>query len=465
MHSHDVGSLLAAGRELSAPFELRLASGEMLVAEQLLRHLPRRRVVARARWRGRTVLLKLFARRRDLQREQRGMQLLGAAGLPAPALLGVDGNALFGEFLADACTLSQAQACADERQRLLDQALDLMLRLHAAGLRHRDPHPGNFLLHHGALSLVDGGAIEVLPVPARSGSCALARWYGARILHQGLALFLCQFAPADRPGLERALAAHPAAQDVSLPRLRHAVLACDRRRSDKLARKSTRECREFVRETDARGLLLLRRESDGVQLRQLLQDPDAAIAAGVLLKDGNSATVARVRCGSEELVIKRYNIRGWTHALGRGWRPSRAWHAWRNAQRLRALGVATPLALAMLEHRRCGLRGRAYLVTEFRAARGLAATLDGSVVPEPILLQLRQLFAALHACGCSHGDCKPANFLIDDAALWVLDLDGMRRHRRGVALQRALQRDLDRLQRDHAPALAVQLARCLPGVQ
>jgi tRNA A-37 threonylcarbamoyl transferase component Bud32 len=465
MQSYDVASLLAAGRELGAPFELRLASGEMLVAEQLLRHLPRRRVVARACWRGRTVLLKLFARRRELRREQRGLQLLAAAGLPAPALLGIDGTALLGEFLADAPTLAQALAVADERQRLFEHGIALMLRLHAAGLRHRDPHPDNFLLHAGVVHLVDGGAIDVLPAPARCCLRPLARRYRERALHQGLALFCCQFALADRAMLGQALQRDPLAQAVSLPRLHRALLAQDRRRGDKLARKSTRDCREFVREKHAQGLLLLRRERDGAQLRRLLEDPDAAIADGVLLKDGNSATVARVRCGSEELVIKRYNIRGPLHALDRCWRPSRAWHAWRNAQRMRALGVATPLALAMLEHRRCGLRGRAYLLSEFREAQGLAASLGGDALAQPLLRQLQQLFTAMHAGGCSHGDCKPSNFLLDDSTLWVLDLDGMRRHRRAAALDRALRRDLQRLRRACSPGVADQLAGCLAAVR
>jgi hypothetical protein len=51
------------------------------------------------------------------------------------------------------------------------------------------------------------------------------------------------------------------------------------------------------------------------------------------------------------LVIKRYNIKGFAHWLKRFWRPSRAWHSWREGNRLAFLGIATPKPLAVLEKR------------------------------------------------------------------------------------------------------------------
>jgi hypothetical protein len=64
------------------------------------------------------------------------------------------------------------------------------------------------------------------------------------------------------------------------------------------------------------------------------------------------------------LVIKRYNIKNTAHWLKRFWRPSRAWHSWREGNRLAFLGIATPAA-GGAGKALFGLRSRAYLVTEY----------------------------------------------------------------------------------------------------
>ncbi len=76
-------------------------------------------------------------------------------------------------------------------------------------------------------------------------------------------------------------------------------------------------------------------------------------------------TVARIECGQRTLVVKRYNIKTLIHWLKRFWRPSRAWHSWREGHRLSVLGIATPQPLAIIENRWCGLRGSALLISEY----------------------------------------------------------------------------------------------------
>ena len=96
----------------------------------------------------------------------------------------------------------------------------------------------------------------------------------------------------------------------------------------------------------------------------LLKDLDGAIRNGVLIKDGNSATIARVEVDCQQWVIKRYNIKNFWHWLKRCWRPSRAAVSWRNAHLLEQLGIETPAPIAMLEQRWGWLRGRAYYVSQ-----------------------------------------------------------------------------------------------------
>ena len=67
--------------------------------------------------------------------------------------------------------------------------------------------------------------------------------------------------------------------------------------------------------------------------QHLLDDPDTYIKTGTILKDGNSATVAKITIDSQTLVIKRYNIKNLRHALRRCLRPSRTMVSWTNAHR------------------------------------------------------------------------------------------------------------------------------------
>ncbi len=97
----------------------------------------------------------------------------------------------------------------------------------------------------------------------------------------------------------------------------------------------------------------------------VLAQADALLDQGHLYKTGGTASVAKVEVNGRPLVIKRYNIKSFAHWLTRFWRPSRAWHSWREGNRLAFLGIATPKPLAVLEKRCFWLRSRAYLVTEF----------------------------------------------------------------------------------------------------
>ena len=422
-------------RALSAPFDLRLAGGETVRVDALLRLLPGRRLTARVTRGGTTQLMKLFASRRERARELRGLAALAAAAIPAPRLLHALPGAVFISYIDGARTLARCMHEPADREPLLRQALALLERLHAAGLVHADPHFDNFLVtDDGTIHLVDAGAIRP------------RRWW---VLHQAdRALFCSQLPLAARAPLWIALGADAAS-------LRAAIERSDRWRARWLAAKSTRNCSEFAAERSWRRRCVLRRDHDGAALRAILADPDRALQAGASLKDGYSATVARIDCAGRTLVLKRYNIKHWRHALARALQHTRAWRAWCNAARLRSLGIATPLPVAVLERRWGPLRSTAYLLTEYVEGVPLTAALDDASVWSRVARELRLLFDALAVLRRSHGDCKASNFLCDAQRVWTLDLDGMRRRFGALRMRRALARDRARLLRNFdAPAAA-----------
>ncbi len=429
------------GRALSAPFDLRLADGETVRVDALLRLLPGRRLTARVTRAGITQLMKLFASRRERARELHGLAALASAALPAPRLLHARADVVFTSYIEGARTLAQCMHEQTDQVSLLRQTLVLLGRLHAAGLQHTDPHFDNFLVTgDGTIHLVDAGAIRS------------RRWW---VPHDADRVLFCSQLPlAVRTPLWSALGAEAAL-------LRAAIERSDRWRARWLATKSTRSCSEFAAERGWRRRCVLRRDHDGPALRAILADPDRALQAGASLKDGYSATVARIDCAGRTLVLKRYNIKHWRHALARALQHTRAWRAWCNAARLRSLGIATPLPVAVLERRWGPLRSTAYLLTEHVDGVPLSAALDDASAWPRVARELRLLFDALAVLRRSHGDCKANNFLCDAQHVWTLDLDGMRRRFGVLRTRRALARDRARLLRNFDAVSAARLGALL----
>lgn len=449
-------NLRDAGRRPALPFEIALPDGSWLTFAQLLRLLPGRRLAGVALWNGQPVFAKLFVGAdavRHGERERAGLAALQAAALPTPAVrfaapVADGGYLVLCEYLDGACALDEQPLSADDAQPLLP-AMALLGRLHAAGLIHRDLHPGNFLRHGERLLLIDGDGVRRAASPAAQAD--------------NLALFLAQLTPDWDARWCELLPAYARPVDAAL--LGAAVALARRKRLRHFLQKTVRDCSQFAVERNLRRFTaVLRTEQDA--LRALLADPDAALAAGRLLKDGGTCTVAAVEVAGRTLVVKRYNLKHWRHALSRAWRPSRAWHSWQAAHRLAFYGIETPRPLALIEERAGPLRGRAFLITEHCPGSNLLDSLDAAEEPTPTQqLALNRLFATLHQLQITHGDLKATNLLWQTGRIVLIDLDALVEHRSATAFARAWRRDRARLVRNWPAGsrLADWLQRVLPG--
>jgi tRNA A-37 threonylcarbamoyl transferase component Bud32 len=211
-----------------------------------------------------------------------------------------------------------------------------------------------------------------------------------------------------------------------------------------------RDCSQFaVRRTFGRFSAVVRSETESEAMAALLDAPDAAIARGRLLKEGNTCTVARVEVDGRALVVKRYNLKSPGHALSRCWRPSRAWHAWLAGHRLAFHGIATPAPLALIEERLGPLRRRAFLITEFCPGNDLLRYLSHQHVPDATeATAIEGLFERLFHLKITHGDMKATNFLWHDRRLVLIDLDSVTEHRGERAFLRGWRRDRARFLRN-----------------
>lgn len=461
----EAAALRAAGRQPPVPFEIALADGRILAVSRLLRVLPGKRVVGEARLDGRRVLAKLFiaaASERHWARERDGIEALAAAGVATPQLLWAGalaggGQALLTEFVVGAVGLDELGDATDAGR--LRTVMPLLAQMHAAGLAQEDLHLGNFLCAAGRCYVIDGDAVRVSAKPLT-----------AIEVRANLAILFAQLPPLQDRWIAEILAAYAATAGAQAPDAASMLAEVQTVRARRLRHflaKTGRECSQFAVTRSLRRLVVVSRAEQPL-LQALIDRPDAVLAEGQRLKSGGTCTVAGVQLGDSRVVVKRYNLKHWRHALSRAWRPSRAWHSWREGHRLDFYGIATPRPLAVIEERLGPLRGRAFLVSEHCPGASLLDVLDAGQVPEPALAAaLLELFGLLHALRISHGDLKASNLLWDAGRVVLIDLDAMRQHTSPAGFARAWQRDRARFLRNWPAGSPLRewLDRSLPGAQ
>ncbi|MBP5119151.1 phosphotransferase [Pseudomonas protegens] len=458
-----LSELKNSGRSPTLPLSLELADAAgpaQLQLLSLLRVLPGQRYVGAGVWRERPVLAKLLVgskAARHFQRELQGVRLLAEQGLTTPLLLADglqegEGGWLLFELLQGAQSLGDAwkqvealPVLADEQAEVLAEALGAIGQLHAKGLWQSDLHLDNLLRHDGRLYLIDGAGICV-----EEAGKPLSR---QKVL-ENLGVFFAQLPKSLEPFTEELLVHYllsNAEHALPLEALQKQVNKVRGWRLRDFLNKVGRECTLFSVQRGPFALRAIRREEEAAML-PVLEQADALLDQGHLYKTGGAASVGRVEVAGRPLVIKRYNIKGFAHWLKRFWRPSRAWHSWREGNRLAFLGIATPKPLALLERRFLWLRRSAYLVTEHLPGPDIierfAPFVDSGQAPEPELLALDQLFAELIKERISHGDFKGHNLFWQEGRWALIDLDSMCQHSSLSSFAPAYARDRARFMRN-----------------
>ncbi|WP_455927288.1 lipopolysaccharide kinase InaA family protein [Pseudomonas capeferrum] len=458
-----LSELKKAGRTPSLPLSIELADAAgpgQLQLLNLLRVLPGQRYVGAAVWRGRPVLAKLLVgskAARHFQRELKGVRLLAEQGLTTPLLLADglqegEGGWLLFEFLEGADSLADAwhgveglPPLADEQQAVLAEALGAIAQMHAKGLWQEDLHLDNLLRQDGKLYLIDGAGICV-----EEAGKPLSR---NRVL-ENLGVFFAQLPKNIEPFTEELLVYYLLSNGehaLPLEALQKQVRKVSTWRLKDYLNKVGRECTLFSVVRGPFALRAIRREEEAAML-PVLDRADALLDQGHLYKTGGAASVAKVDIDGRPLVIKRYNIKGFAHWLKRFWRPSRAWHSWREGNRLAFLGIATPKPLALLEKRFLWLRSRAYLVTEYLPGPDIierfAPYVESGEAPEAELVALDYLFAELIRERISHGDFKGHNLFWHEDRWALIDLDSMCQHGSLGSFAPAYARDRARFMRN-----------------
>lgn len=437
--------------------DITLENGTTLTLLTDVRLVPARRLVCQASWQGQAVFAKLFFGPRAeayALRDQQGVHALQAADILTPKLLAFTRVSAPNVYVLifEAITPSQqaealyAQAASAERQQLIQQLVMIVAKQHQAGLVQTDMYLKNFLVQSSPgrdqIYSIDGDGIRK---PASVSRQTALKNLGV-LLSKVDVLELAQYLPTW-------LEAYAKARDWSAPpalKLMQALIQQARWQAvtSYADHKVFRQCTDVTVKQDAQQYLAVAQAYSTALIDLRATTLDDWMQAAVLLKDGNTCTVALAAAANRPVVIKRYNIKDVWHGLSRMWRPSRAAISWANAHRLQLLALPTPQPAALLETRHMGLRGKAYFISEYVDAPDLAEafkTVAEDVQLTALVEAVVQLCYRLYLLRISHGDFKATNIKVQDGQPLLIDLDSMQQHRSAYFAQRAHVKDLQRL--------------------
>ena len=423
-----------AGIDLTVPFQIEARldpldpdSGsteqrrETIFFHSIARVLPGRRVSGIAECAGETVFAKIFygkQARRYWGRELNGAALVAGSEAPSAPVVGQGATSDDGGYVALYRALPDAQGLSEQNHDEILAAVRCLARLHDANLVQSDPHLDNFVRSEGVIYAVDADSLR---------RAQLVRHHLTN-----LGAMLAQRAPEFDEEIPEIWAVYASERGEYVSRMGsaeqlHKLTKKERQlRVRRYLKKTQRECTEFVQRQSFRRDFLCDREH-WPRLQRFMVFPEEAMNDGVPLKLGNSSTVVRCVIEHQPYIVKRYNIKSWSHRVRR-WFKRRARNAWQNGHWLDFIGIETAKPVALLEERWGWFAGVSYLVMPDVGERDLAHTLATqperfSTLAPPTVDLLRRLKVA----GIQHGDLKATNFIVRDQSVLLIDYDALAR--------------------------------------
>jgi tRNA A-37 threonylcarbamoyl transferase component Bud32 len=442
----------------NAPFHLALADGQVFSAEQVVRTIPKKRLVAFGKWQGKAVVAKIFFdgkhAHQHLDKDIAGMQALQKNKIPTPAILHYAKTAdkqayvLIFERILEAKNLEeiwQQKTSVEEIFPLLKAVTTELATQHVLGALQQDLHLKNFLLTEKTVYTLDGAQIEIFPK-------RLAKQESM----QNFALFLAQFGIGAEEYQEKLFYHYAEARGWRLKEndvyeLFNMIQQWNKIRWKKFQKKIFRNSTAFVQIQKWGTVGMYARNYAGTQWLNFIQNPDAIFQHPTTqtLKAGRSSTVIKVVLDGKELVIKRYNLKNTWHRLRRTLRATRAITSWRLSQKLNLFGIPTAKPVAYIEHRYLGFRGKSYFITEYipgsHANEFFMLHQHNFKKIDEMVASITTLLKNLLKLKLTHGDLKTTNILITptDRPL-LIDLDGTTEHLSTPALQQAWHKEITR---------------------
>ncbi len=444
------------------PFELQVSTELPSVrCEQLLRLLPKKRMVFAGNWQGVPVIVKIFLQPgragQHWAHEVKHLKKLAETGIAMPKLLYCGKSmhdkmpVLITSKIEQAIGLDslwQRHAFTTYGTRLMEAMTLELATQHVMGVVQNDLHLGNFLLKQQDIYTIDCAAIQFFNEPLSPDKS---------IDH--LALFFAQLGAGTEKLCDALYTLYAKARGwqikesdfVYLRKKTHLYL---RRRLNLFKEKAMRNSTQFSRKSFFNKRIHFDRHYTSPAFLEFLINPESVFqqSNAVLLKNGRSSTVIRVRIGEQDLVVKRYNIKSFSHWLRRCLRMTRAVRCWQRAHVLLHAGIPVAKPVACIEKRFFGLRHTSWFVTEFVEGPDAGQYFATHEATEPhcqrLAKRMVKMLEALAELRMSHGDLKATNIIVHGPEHHekpvLIDLDGVRRHYL-TDQQQILSKELQRL--------------------
>jgi tRNA A-37 threonylcarbamoyl transferase component Bud32 len=428
---------------------------ENLMCTTLLRAIPGRRKVYDAVWDNKSVIAKVFSHkihaRRHLRREWLGLKRLASHGLSAPEPLFYgqteDGKwAVVVEKIAESSTILDIFFKTPEPTKKLSLLLMIckeVAKQHTKGILQQDLHLGNFLFRDDKIFALDVGQMQFLRREAdRKSSISQLAMLAFYLPDSNTQLIkeLCEeyfkargwrYGKTDEILFQKQLDLHR------------------RRMLRKGLKKSMRTSKRHLRiKTNGYFAIFDKTFCQQTEPLDFIENLDKLMDEGQILKHGNTCYVSHLNWNGKDIVVKRYNHKGFTHSLRHTIKKSRARRGWLHGHRLGMLDIATPKPLAFIEQLKAKVIWKSYLVTEYVEGRKLYDFLKNSDATKEqhqiINNQIKELLDEMEKNHITHGDLKHTNILVTDKGLVLTDLDGMKVHKSGCRYKSSRAKDLQR---------------------
>ncbi len=431
----------------------KLDNGKDVVCIEVVRSLPGKRLVFLGEYEGEKVFAKLYLDpkrgERHWRRELDGLHAFNGHAITTAEILYSGKTAEQGlpivvlEQLQGVVSVKQAWSESDDtiREQILKRMVLLLARHHKAGLCQTDLHLDNFLLSDREIFSLDGAGVQVH-----------ADGVSQDAMLENLGLFVAQLTPQWESMVQDICDIYSAeigwregpGSDILLEKVQKAR----EQRWKEFRGKLFRNCTAFTYTEYPDGFQVVSNRHANSELFKLLLQPDTSFPGkDQAMKNGNTCTVWSAAADGLNLVVKRYNVKGFWHGLKLRSLPGRGERSWVNGHRLLFYGIPTPNPVALLKQRRGGFP-ITYLLTEQVEAVSARDWLRDPAVSnedkENMAVQIAEMLNDLQRQEISHGDLKATNILIADGKAMLIDLDAMRRHKCDFTFKKAWARDIQR---------------------
>jgi tRNA A-37 threonylcarbamoyl transferase component Bud32 len=438
--------------------------------DEIIRILPKKRLVAFADWGHQKVVVKLFFEKgeakRDALLDATGTRALLEANVPTPKLLyeGCEDKKriyiLIYERIINAVSFLDIWQNKTSVTALLPLLRTLIVEIatqHVLGILQKDLHLNNFLVTEKCIYTLDGGQITKINHPLDEERsleylCLLLAQLGVGVQDTQYELFKYY---ANLRGW--------IIKPKHIKKFKKKLSQISLERSMRYRKKIFRTSSQIKRVNKLTRTMLYDRSYESPQFLKLLENPETIFAnpTTMFLKKGRSSTVAKVVIDDRTLVIKRYNLKSGWHRMRRLFRHTRAQKSWCMAQHLFASGIKTAKPVAYIENRFLGFRGTSYFVMDYvdgpHIGEYFRAKKENLTQLQNMAKAISTLIINLSLLRITHGDLKMTNILVENDLPVLIDLDGIKEHTTQKSLHNALKSEIKRFMKnwDHYPNVAL----------